>query len=204
VSKLLLAVFIAGALAAAEPPAHSDAQAHAAAAAKHGEGHAEAPMPNEIWWKWANFAILAAGLGWLIGKNAGPFFRSRTEEIQAGIREASAAREEAEARAAAIEKRVANLSAEVETLRQKSREEIAREGERVRAETETHMAKIQAQAEAEIASAAKHATQELKAHAAQLALGMAERQIVSRMNPQSQDELTAAFTKELERLAVTN
>ena len=62
-------------------------------------------MPNEIWWKWANFAVLAAGLGYLVAKNAGPFFRSRSEEIQKGIKDAAQVRAEAEARASAIEKR---------------------------------------------------------------------------------------------------
>ena len=80
-----------------------DATGHAQQGAKHGEAHAEgeAPMPNEIWWKWANFALLAGGLGYLISKHAGPFFRSRTEEIQKGIQDAAKVRAEAEARAAA-------------------------------------------------------------------------------------------------------
>src|SRR5262245_21411633 len=110
-------------------------------------------MQNEIWWKWANFAMLAAGLGFLIAKNAGPFFSSRSEDIQRGIREAAAVRAEAEAKAAEIEKRISNLNAEVEALRKSSHEEIAREGERVSAETAQQIAKIQRQAEADIASA---------------------------------------------------
>ena len=173
------------------------AETHAEAAAKQGEGHQSAPMPNEIWWKWANFAILAAVLGWLIRKNAGPFFAARTEAIQGGIAEASRVRAEAEARAAEIERKVGNLSVEVEELRQHSREEIAREGERVRAATEATIRKVQAQSEAEIASAAKHAAQELKAYSAQLALELAERQIRERMTPGTQEQITDAFLSEL-------
>jgi F-type H+-transporting ATPase subunit b len=154
-------------------------------------------MPNEIWWKWANFAVLAALLGWLIKKNAGPFFASRTEAIQSGIAEASRVRAEAEARATEIERRVANLSAEVESMREKSREEIAREGERVRVETEAAIRKIQVHAESEIASATKHAAQELKAYSAQLALELAERQIRDRMTAGAQEQITDAFITEL-------
>ena len=33
-------------------------------------------------WKWANFLILAGGLGYLIGKSAPGMFRNRTSEIQ--------------------------------------------------------------------------------------------------------------------------
>ena len=32
--------------------------------------------------RWANFAILAAGLGYLIGKNVPPLFRKQSDEIQ--------------------------------------------------------------------------------------------------------------------------
>ena len=177
---------------------------HAKAAVEHGKDHAQAPMPNEIWWKWANFAILAAGLGYLIGKNAGPFFRTHTEEIQQGIRDAAAVRAEAEARATEIEKRIANLNAEVEALRQKSHEEIAREGERVSAETARLIAKIQRQAEADIASAAKNASQELKAYSAELAIQMAAQQIEQRMTQQSQEQLANAFVDDIRQKAALN
>jgi F-type H+-transporting ATPase subunit b len=174
---------------------------HTKAAAQHGE---QASMPNEIWWKWANFGILAAGLGFLISKHAGPFFRARTEEIQKGISEAAAVRSEAEARAAAIEKQIANLSTEVEAIRQRSREEIAREGERVSAETAQQIAKIQRQAEADIAAAAKNASQELKAYSAELAINMAAQQIQRGMTPENQDHLTDVFLNDIRRKAASN
>lgn len=177
---------------------------HAEATAKHGEGHDEQPMPNEIWWKWANFALLAGALGWLISKNAGPFFRSRSEEIQQGLVLAARTRQEAEARAAAIERQVANLSAEVATLRAHAGEEFAREGERLRAESEAAIRKIQAHAEVEISSAAKRASKELKAYAAQLALDLAEGQIRNRMSPPAQEQLTDRFIAELRQRAGKN
>jgi F-type H+-transporting ATPase subunit b len=178
--------------------------AHAEAAVEHGEGHEDARMPNEIWWKWANFAILAAGLGFLIAKYAGPFFSARTEEIQRGITEASAVRADAEARAAEIEKQIANLSAEVEALKQKSREEIAREGERVSAETAQQIAKVQRQAEAEIAAAVKNASQELKAYSAQLAVDLAAQQIRSSLKPADHDKLAEAFADDIRKKAALN
>ncbi|HYO84395.1 MAG TPA: hypothetical protein VES20_23535 [Bryobacteraceae bacterium] len=181
-----------------------EASTHAESTARHGEGHEEHPMPNEIWWKWANFAILALVLGWLMSKNAGPFFRTRSAEIQSGIAEAAKTRAEAEARAAEIERRVANLHAEVDELRERSRGEIAREGERVRAETEAAIRKIQAQAEAEIASAAKLASQELKAYSAGLAMELAEQQIRGRIDGGAQDRLASEFVADLRRKAVQN
>lgn len=188
----------------APPTAVETGASHAKAAVEHGEGHEEAPMPNEIWWKWANFAILAAGLGFLIAKNAGPFFRNRTEEIRKGIEEASAMRADAEARAAAIEQRIGNLNAEVEALRAKSREEIAREGERVRAETAQQIEKIQRRAEADIAAAAKHAAQGLKAYSADLAIDMAAQQLRQRIDGSNQEQLADGFVDDMRRKAALN
>ncbi|HYP12960.1 MAG TPA: ATP synthase F0 subunit B, partial [Bryobacteraceae bacterium] len=186
-----------------DPPA-SSGEAHARDAVKHGEGHETQPMANEIWWKWANFAVLALGLGYLIGKNAPGFFRGRSESIQKEISEASAGRQEAEARAAALEKQIANLSAEVEGLKAKSREEITREGERIQAESRAQIEKVQRQAEADIASAAKNAAQELKAHSAELAVQLAARQIENRMTEQVQENLTDGFIEDVRRKAALN
>ena len=176
-------------------------QDHAQVAAKHGEGHESSPMPNEIWWKWANFAVLAGGLGYLIGKNAGPFFRSRTEEIQRGIADAAKVRSDAEARAAEIESKVGNLAAEVEGLRASSKQEIASEGARVQAETQAQIAKIQARAQMEIESAGKHASLQLKAYSAQLALRLAEQQVRQKLDPSTHEQLANGFIADIRHTA---
>jgi F-type H+-transporting ATPase subunit b len=180
-------------------PGTSPQQRHAQQEAKHGEAHAEAetPMANEIWWKWANFALLAGGLGYLFSKHAGPFFRSRTEEIQKGIQDAAKVRAEAEARAAQIESKIGNLSGEIESLKATSKAEIAAEGARMQAETQAQIAKIQAQAERQIASAAKSASLELKAYSAQLAVELAEKQIREKLDTTAQDSLASAFVNDL-------
>ena len=70
-----------------------------------------------IWWKWANFVILAGGLGYLIGKNVPPLFQKQSSEIKSALRDAAKAKEEAAAYAAGIEARLANLQTEIEKLR---------------------------------------------------------------------------------------
>lgn len=195
---LLVAVFLVHALSFAQENAVE--KAIDVAGEKTGEHVAEAEkneLPNEIWWKWANFGILVAALGYLVAKNAGPYFVSRSSEIQKGIAEANAVKAEAEARAAAIEARIANLSGEIETIRKSSHEEIEAEGARISAETARSIAKVQAHAEQEIASAVKNASLGLKAHAAELAIALAGQQIRDRMSPQVQDQLVHAFVQEL-------
>jgi len=157
--------------------------------------------PSMTGWKWANFALLAGGLGYLIAKKAPAFFQGRTAEIQKGIADAAKLKADADARAAAIEKKMAELGAEIEALRAGARKESEAESERLREETARQFAKIQAQAEREIASAAKAARMELKTEAAELAIGLAEKQLLGRITAQAGRGLVADFVKDLENQA---
>jgi F-type H+-transporting ATPase subunit b len=149
-------------------------------------------------WKLANFVLLAGGLGYLIYKKGGPFFHARSEQIRKGIAEAAKFKEEAQARYAQIEQRLAGLTAEIEHLRKTAREESGAEGERVRLETERNLKKIQAQAEQEMASAVKAARQELRAYSAELAIRLAEQSIRGRITAEIEDQLVASTIAELE------
>jgi len=157
--------------------------------------------PSMTGWKWANFALLAGGLGYLIAKKAPAFFQGRTAQIRKGIADAAKFKADAEARAAGIEKKVAELGAEIEALRAGARKESEAEYERLREETARQFAKIQAQAEREIASAAKAARMELKAQAAELAIGLAEKQLLGRITAEAGRGLVAGFVKDLENQA---
>lgn len=150
-------------------------------------------------WKWVNFAILVGALGWLIGKNAGPFFAARSQEIRKGIAEAEQIRSEAEARAAAVDAKLANLGAEIEALRKAARDERSAEGERLRQRTAAELAKAQEHAEQEIAAAGKAARLELKRYSAELALDVAARKIQQRMNAENDEALVQEFVRELAR-----
>jgi F-type H+-transporting ATPase subunit b len=170
----------------------------------HGSGAAQSRGEDSgqhgdsgIWWKWANFAILAGGLGYLIAKKAPAFFESRTHAIQKDILEARAMREQAEAKAAEIQRRLDNLSSEVDGLRHAGREELAAEEARLRAETAESIRKIKARAEQELAAAVKTASQELKSHAADLAIELARQKIRSRMTAQIDDSLVRSFVTDL-------
>lgn len=153
---------------------------------------------SETLWKIANFAILAGGIGYLIGKNAPAFFRSRTEEIQKGIREAAALRDEAEAKSADIEQRMKNLAAEIDQIRKTAADEFTREGERIHAENARQIARVQEQAQQEISSVAKSARQELKAFSADLSIQLAAERIRSQMNPETQRATLDDFVRDLE------
>lgn len=150
-------------------------------------------------WKWANFVLLAGVLGYLVGKNAGPFFSARSRQIRKDLLESAEVRKEADARAAQVERRLANLEADIAALRTESESEAAAETGRLANQTVTEMAKMQAQAEQEIASAAKAARIELKRYSAGLAVGIAEQKLRERMTPETEEALARGFVRDLDR-----
>ena len=166
------------------------AQEHRGEAAA-AEGHHE--EGNTALWKWVNFGILAALLGWAIAKHAPPFFEGRIAEIQKEINEAKQVRQEAEARANAIEKRLANLDTELASLRADARHEMESESTRIQDETKRMMARSGEQAEQEIASMSKTAETELRREAARLALELAEKKLKARMSPDAESSLADRF-----------
>ena len=150
-----------------------------------------------IWWKWANFLILAGVLGYLINKSAGTYYRNQKEEIKRGIAEASKIKLDAETRSAQIERRLAGLQSEIETLRTSAREEMKAETERINRETMRHIERMQQQAEQEIELMTRAARHEIKTYSADLALQLAETRIRSGLNSQTQEALANAFLRDL-------
>jgi len=185
IHALLVLVLAASALIGQEHP--PEAEAHAPEAA-HGDG-------SWTLWKWANFAILMAALGFLAAKHGGPFFRGRSEEIRKGIADAAAEKQAADARFADVERRLKNLDSEIAALRSGSREEMKAESERLRLETTSLLAKVHMHAEQEIASLGKAARQDLRNYAAALAIELAERRIRERITPQVHAGLISKFAE---------
>jgi F-type H+-transporting ATPase subunit b len=188
--------------ATAQTPAaaqESPAAQHAEAKHEGGTEHRESPY-TELW-KWANFLILAGVLGYFIGKNAGPFFASRTKEIRKAMVEADALRKDAEAKAAAVDQRLANLQTEIEALRQEARDQESAEEQNMKQSTAAEIAKIQHHAEAEVAAAGKAARLNLKRYSAALAMELAERKIRERIGPEAQGGLVQDFIEDLQQPA---
>jgi F-type H+-transporting ATPase subunit b len=144
-------------------------------------------------WKWANFLILAGGIGYLVQKHGGPFFDSRLKKISQSMTEAAALRKDAEARAAEVDRRLANLQADIAGLREESRKEAEAQTERVRQQALADIARVETNARQEIEAAGKAARLELKRYAGELALSLAERKIRERMTPETQDMLVRNF-----------
>jgi F-type H+-transporting ATPase subunit b len=152
-------------------------------------------------WDIANFVILAVVLGYLIKKSVPPLFRKQSEEIQAALAEAAKIKHEAAAYAASVEMRLANLQREIDGLRESAHAEMTAEGERIRQETARHLDRIREQSSQEVELMTRGAKDELRKFAADLAVGLAQERIRSRMNPSLQEKLVGGFLADLNRRA---
>lgn len=146
---------------------------------------------------WANFLVLAAGLGYLAVKNGGPFFAARARKIRHEMVEAGDLRKNAEARVAEIERSLASFEKERAALREESEKEIEAQRHRMRAYTADEIAKIESHTEHEVESAGKLARAQLKQYSAELAIALAEQKVRARMSSDVQDALVQGFVRNL-------
>jgi F-type H+-transporting ATPase subunit b len=170
---------------------------HEAAGHEGATTGSSAEKPGMDLWKWANFAILFGALAILAAKQAGPLLRARSEAIRTGLAAGEKAKLDAEARAKAVETKLASLGREVEEMRVKARDEQAREADRIRRETAGELDRIRHHAEQEIAAAGKQARIDVQRFAAKLAIDLAEQKVRARMSPDAQSALLENFVGSL-------
>ncbi|HEY1185464.1 MAG TPA: ATP synthase F0 subunit B [Bryobacteraceae bacterium] len=189
VSLAVLTVGLSSAAPAAEPEKKE--------AAASGEGHLKI-------WEWANFLLFAGGIYYLIRKHAGPYYAARAAGIRQDLEQSERTAKDAEARAAEVDRRLANLDVEIAALRAESQKEAAAEVERYAQHTAAEIAKIGANGEQEIRTAQKAARLDLQRYAAQLAVELAEQKVQARMDTATEDRLVGSFVRDLPPPAATN
>jgi F-type H+-transporting ATPase subunit b len=156
-----------------------------------------APEKDMTPWMWANFVILAGALVYLSRKYGGPFFAARSESIAKDIHSGEKTKAEADAKIAEVNAKLANLGADIAAMRAEHLRDQARESERLQARHESEIARIHAQAQQEIQSATKIARLELQRQAAKLALELAEKKVIARMTPETQNQLASGFVESI-------
>lgn len=156
-------------------------------------GDEAAKETTRLIWESANFVILAGALGWLIVKKGGPALAARTQQIQESLAAGERAKKEADARAAEVSRKLANLETEIGALRADANQEREREADRIRRDAAAEIERMTRHADMELESAGKAARLELQRYAAKLALELAEKKIRERMTPEIQAELIGGF-----------
>ena len=158
----------------------------------------EGPETTTTGWifRWINFAIVLIAIVWAFSK-AGPYFRARSEAIQAAVAEGTRAREEAEAKKRDAEARLANLPAEIEALKAQARRDAEADRERIKAMTREEAAKVEHAADVEIAAAERTAVLALKSYAAGLAVERAEVLLREQITTASDSIIVSGFVIDL-------
>ncbi len=153
--------------------------------------------PSAAYWVLVgfNFAVLAGAIFWFSKSSIPAAMRDRTATIQRGIEEARKASTEASARLASIEQRLAKLDVEVSELRAAAEADFSAEEQRIKQQAEADARRVIETAEQEIATASRSAARELKAFAADLAVGIAEKKI--KVDASTDEALVRGFAAQL-------
>jgi F-type H+-transporting ATPase subunit b len=144
-----------------------------------------------------NFAVIAAAIIWFAKSSLPGMFRSRTQSIRKTMDEAQRASADASRRLGEVESRLARLDADITAMRAQAEAEAAAEEQRIKAAAEEDARKLAESAGQEIEAASRLALRELKAHAAELAVSLAEKRI--QVDAKTDQALVDSFVGELGR-----
>ena len=125
----------------------------------------------------SNFVVIAVVIFWAARKYLPGMFSARTAAIQKAMQEAQKASDEARRKLAEIESRLMKLDVEIGMMRDAAEKDAGAEEARIQAAAQEDARKTVKAAQQEIAAAAKAARRELTAYAADLAVGLAQKQI---------------------------
>jgi F-type H+-transporting ATPase subunit b len=168
------------------------------AAASHGTGEAEHGESILVTLaRLANFAILAGVIWWFARKPLAAHLATRGAQIRKDLVDAAEMRTTATARLAEIEAKLAALPAELEGLRRRGAEELDAERARIKAAAEIERDRLVDQARREIASQTRTARGQLRAHAASLAIDVAESRLRETLTPAEQSALVDSYAAQM-------
>ena len=155
--------------------------------------------PGLEFWKFINLAVFVAVMLYFVRRPLTDALRSRREGIRRDLQRAKEERDQALAKLAEVDSRLARLDSEVAGIWEKAKAEAEAERERVKRETEAEMLKLREQSQREIEGAGKVARHELRRFAAQQTVKLAEEIIRRDMRPEDDARLIRLNVEELGR-----
>lgn len=196
------AVFVFAASLGVSSASALAAQPHEAAPAA-GEHAVEAEGPHEQTTlqtvaKLANFALLAGALVYFLKSPITAHLKSRAAHIRQDLVTAAEMRAAATAQLAEIDRKLKGLPFELDALRARGARDLEAEQARIAAAADVERSRLLEHTRHEIATRLRVARRELTAHAAQLAVNVAEARIRQTITPEDQLRLVDRFTTQLE------
>lgn len=161
----------------------------AVAASDAAPGHSAGIPWGDILKQTVNFAILAGALVYFLKKPLSSYLKERSELLRKSIDDAARARDDAAAKLAAVETRMARLSDEVAGMNRKMDAEAAGEALRFREAAQAEIERIRIQTQVAADQEVKKARMELRREAAALATSAAEEIVRKAMTSEDQERL---------------
>jgi F-type H+-transporting ATPase subunit b len=144
-----------------------------------------------------NFGILAGVLVYFLRGPIAEYLRTRSEQIRQELVAAAETRRLATKRLEDIQRQLASLPSELETLKTRGAEDIAAEEARIAQTAETERGRLLEQTRREIAMRLRMARRELTEHAANLAVQVAEQRISRAITTEDQLRLLDRYAEQL-------
>jgi F-type H+-transporting ATPase subunit b len=144
-----------------------------------------------------NLLLVVGVLVWVTRKPLASFFANRSQAIREELAEAQRARAEAESRLAEIELRMSRLDEELKEIAHTSEQEGQDEYQRLLLAADQDAKKIVERSKQEIDGMTRAAQLELKQHAAELSVQMAEDRIRTDITPADRERLFTRFVAKL-------
>jgi F0F1-type ATP synthase membrane subunit b/b' len=151
--------------------------------------------------RWLNFFLVFGGIGYLIAKHGGSYFKANAKAIASSITQGQAAKAAADAELNEVNAKISRLDQEVAELREAARRDGMAEAERLRASGVSEIEKIDQAARAELAASERAAQQQLREAAASMAVERAGDLVHSGMNVEVRARMFHSFLGELGRSA---
>lgn len=181
-----------------------------------GHGHSEGPLV-ENWWSWdfgpgkehrhppfgfalINFVVFLYLLNRLVGKDFRGFIQSRHSEVRKALDRAREVEAKAQEQLRHFEERSKAMDAEITSLLAGFQKQAEAERQSIIARAEADAQKLLRDAEAQVQVALDAARRELEQKAGLLAVDLAEKLIVARINDADQKHLVDRYVAQVESL----
>jgi F-type H+-transporting ATPase subunit b len=200
---VVMVLALAGGVAAAQQPDHSQPGTDQMAPGIHAEPneHTSDEEHHSVWagllWPTVNFAILFGGLWYLLKAPLANYLRDRHSTIRKDLVEAAAMSAAAQAQLAELDRKLQALPGEIDALRTRGAEEIAAEEARIAALAVAERDRLVEQTRREIELQVRLAKRELVEHAADLAVQLAGSRIAQQITPADQDRIVDRYLNDV-------
>ncbi|MBK7949789.1 MAG: ATP synthase F0 subunit B [Deltaproteobacteria bacterium] len=168
------------------------------AQAAGGEHKSQAEVLRETGWQAFNLVVIVALLIHFGRKPVADYFASRRQGIQTQLSQAADLLAQAEHRNSELQRKLVDLSAELDSIREASNRRAEEEALRILAEARATADRIRRDAQAAVDQELRRAQSKLREEAADLALELASRKLQSGVNDADRDRLMDEFITRVE------